>query len=70
MKIDEFLLIAYVDGKLAPREHSAVEKAIDASADLAEASCCSKRYNLCTSNPGRGRNCSGLPIPWHRESLK
>jgi anti-sigma factor RsiW len=36
MKIDDILLLAYVDGELAPGERLEVEKAINASADIAE----------------------------------
>jgi anti-sigma factor RsiW len=36
MVIDDILLMAYVDGELPLRERQEVEKAIDASADLAE----------------------------------
>jgi anti-sigma factor RsiW len=36
MKMDDILLLAYVDGELAPEEQLDVEKAINASADIAE----------------------------------
>jgi anti-sigma factor RsiW len=36
MKIDDILLLAYVDGELTPGERLEVEKAIEASADIAE----------------------------------
>jgi anti-sigma factor RsiW len=36
MNIDDILLLAYVDGELAPGERLEVEKAINASADIAE----------------------------------
>jgi anti-sigma factor RsiW len=36
MKMDDILLLAYVDGELAPEEQLEVEQAINASADIAE----------------------------------